>query len=56
MAVYLQKKGVSMQDIAAKLRTSGNQTYYGSEWLEGAFYNSGAKATWAPVRELTELV
>ena len=38
--VYLEERGVSMADIAAKLKRTGNQFHYDGEWLEGAFYDS----------------
>jgi hypothetical protein len=53
---YLGKKGISTQEVAAKLERRGQEFYYDGEWLEGAFYDAGSQATWAPVRELTELV
>lgn len=54
--IYLGKKGVSDEIIAQKLKKEGPRFFYGDEWLEGAFYDKNSAATWAPVRELVELV
>ena len=53
---YLKKKGVSDQTVAAKLKRTGNQYFYGPELLEGAYYDPATELTWAPVRELEDLV
>lgn len=53
---YLLKKGVSSATVAERLKKEGNQFFYGTELLEGAFYDAPSELTWAPVRELTELV
>jgi hypothetical protein len=54
--VYLAKKGISTQQVAAKLKKKGKEFYYDGEWLEGAYYDKDSEVTWAPVRELVELV
>lgn len=54
--VYLGKKGVSGEAIRQNLKKVGPQFFYGTEWLEGAFYDKDSETTWAPVRELVELV
>ncbi len=56
VAVYLGKKGVPMDAIKEKLKKDGTKFFYGTEWLEGAFYDKDSEATWAPVHELVELV
>lgn len=56
VAVYLGKKGVSGETIKKKLKKDGARVLYGDEWLEGAYYDKTSQTTWAPVRELTELV
>lgn len=53
--VYLGKKGVSDQIIGQSLKKVGPQFFYGTEWLEGAFYDKESETTWAPARELVEL-
>ena len=54
--VYLGKKGISDATIGQKLRKVGPQFFYGEEWLEGAYYEKNSEMTWAPVRELVELL
>lgn len=53
---YLLKKGVAESAIAANLKKKGNQFFYGTELLEGAFYDVETSSTWAPVHELATLI
>lgn len=52
---YLLKKGVPDATIAANLKKQGNAFFYGTELLEGAFYDVTTSSTWAPVNELIQL-
>jgi hypothetical protein len=52
---YMKKKGVSAETVASKLKKVGPNSFYGDEWLEGAFYDGASEMTWAPVRELEDL-
>lgn len=54
--IYLRKKGVSDAEVASKLKRTGNNFFYDGELLEGAFFDSATELTWAPARELTEIV
>lgn len=54
--MFLLKKGVSEPDIKTNLKQTDGFFYYGTELLEDAFYDKETSATWAPVRELVELV
>lgn len=59
---FLEAKGIPSETIIANLKSRGGLFFYGNELLEGAYYvpeGSSRKPdgrTWAPVRELTELV
>lgn len=59
---FLQAKGVAAETVIANLKAAGGLFFYGNELLEGAYYvreNSSVQPdsrTWAPVRELMELV
>jgi len=52
---YLLKKGVPEATIAANLKKIGKDFYYGTELLEGAFYDIPSSSTWAPAWELIAL-
>jgi len=59
---FLLARGMKSKAIVAKLKSAGGLFFFGSEQLEGAFYAGQDAAltpnqcTWAPVRELLELV
>jgi len=59
---FMAAKGIPAATVAAKLKARGGKYYYGDELLEGAYYvGAGAtlkpsECTWAPVRELLELL
>lgn len=55
VAAYLQRKGVSMDEIRSALRGENGNFYYNDELLEGAFYDTSTESTWAPPRELVDL-
>ena len=59
---FLVAKGVPTSEIVANLKSSYGDFFYGTELLEGAYYVAPGSATvpngctWAPLRELLELV
>ncbi|OYY94820.1 MAG: hypothetical protein B7Y41_04415 [Hydrogenophilales bacterium 28-61-23] len=59
---FLVAKGIASKTVVAELKSIGGLFYYGNELLEGAYYvgkNSKIKpsqCTWAPARELMELL
>lgn len=53
---FLLKKNVPEAEISAKLKRDGKNFYFGAELLEGAYYDKASSTTWAPVRELIDLV
>lgn len=54
--VFLLKKNVPETEIATKLKKVGKNFFYGTELLEGAFYDQDTTSTWAPTRELVDLL
>jgi len=54
--VYLLKRGVADTEIAAKLKKTATGFHFDDELLEGAFYDKDSAMTWAPARELIDLV
>jgi hypothetical protein len=59
---FLVAKGVPIGEVIASLSSRNGDFYYGTELLEGAYYVAPGSAavpngcTWAPVRELLDLV
>jgi len=53
---FLLKKRVADAEIAAKLKKVGKNFFYGTELLEGAYFDKDTSSTWAPTRELVDLV
>jgi hypothetical protein len=59
---FLAAAGMSTADVIAKLASRNGMFYYGSELLEGAYWVAPGSTTvpngctWAPARELLELV
>lgn len=59
---FLVAKGVKSKTVSEKLKSAGGLFFFGTELLEGAYYIGKDSSiipnqcTWAPVRELMELV
>lgn len=51
-----KNKGYSSADVSRLLTRKGSLFFFGTDWLEGAYYDHTKKCTVAPVAELQQIV
>jgi N-acetylmuramoyl-L-alanine amidase len=56
LGMFLMARGVSSDEVAAKLRKEGDTFYFGTDDLDGAYFDKAVGATMVPIRELLPIV
>lgn len=52
----IAQKGYTYDDVKKLLKVKNGLTFFGEDWIEGAFYDKAKKATFAPIKELESIV